>query len=94
MCITKSISLKGERKSILQCNNRETVAGLIRPSKLFRLVQCNDLIATMTHNRNNEEVNLLSSLTLFSCHCLCIIVNAARHRRWKKEKEREMKIDR
>lgn len=54
----------GERRSILRCNSGETGAGLIKPSKLFRLVQCNDLIVTMMHNRNKEDVNLLSSLTL------------------------------
>lgn len=60
----KMHTVAGERRSILQCDSGETVAGLIKPSKLFRLVQCNDLIVTMTHNRNKEDVNLLSSLTL------------------------------
>lgn len=42
----------------------ETVAGLIKSSKLFRLVLCNDPIVTMTQSRNKEDANLLSALTL------------------------------
>lgn len=56
----------------------KSVAGLIKPSKLFRLVRRSDLIVTMTHNRYEEDVNLLSCLPLFSCHCVYIIMNGER----------------
>lgn len=85
MCLRKCILLAGERRSILRCGSGETVAGLIKPSKLFRLVQCNDLIVTVMHNRNKEDVNLLSSLTLSVFLSLSLL-----HCEWREtQRERE-----
>lgn len=72
MCLRKCRLLGGERRSILRCESGEIVAGLIKPSKLFRLplAQCNDLIVTIRHNTNKGNVNLLSCL--YACYCLLL----------------------